>query len=302
MSEKSIAALAAQWACSKIGYKYSQSYRTHDDYFDCSSLAARSYMAHGKRWRHGGSIPLSMHEVYDDEFELLWPETYELIGKKRGGKNEIALAKNAGDLQFLCTNSKTGRANKITHVAIVADEDNIVHARGKAYGVRKDPIMLYSGKLCAVTRYSPHGDLRIGMKGFRTLELQKALNESGADLEEDGDFGERTANAVSAYQEDNDMQPTGIADRDVLISLGLLDENEPADPGIPASSSKAYIVGNTVNIRTGPGTNYDVVHVTHKGDEFDVVDTTGWHPVNVDGVVRWVSAKYTYIQKNMMEE
>lgn len=74
----------------------------------------------------GGRVPISCYEVYDDDFELIWPTSYDLIGKKFGNSSAIAKAKQPGDIQFLQTTSMS-RANKITHVAMVASESNIVH-------------------------------------------------------------------------------------------------------------------------------------------------------------------------------
>ena len=102
-----IAAGAAAWALSKVGCPYSQEKRNQDGVFDCSSLVARAYAAQGKRWRYGGSVPRSNQEVYDDDFELLWPETYSEIGKKLGGTDVLERANHPGDLQFLCTDSGT---------------------------------------------------------------------------------------------------------------------------------------------------------------------------------------------------
>ena len=65
------------------------------------------------------------------------------------------MAKTAGDLQFLCTDSGTSRANKITHVTMVASPTQIVHARGTKYGVCTNSISLYAGKVCGVVRYKP---------------------------------------------------------------------------------------------------------------------------------------------------
>lgn len=197
-----VAAKAASWAKSKVGCKYSQAQRDKEGIFDCSSLVARAYAAQDVDWACvGRAIPLSCEEVYSDQFELLWPSNYGKIGKTLGGADVIAKAKQPGDLQFLCTSRKTGRANRITHVTMVASATTIVHARGTAYGVRLDDIALYKGKVCAVCRYNPDAPLRQGMRGLRVKALQERLNAKGAKLETDGVYGAKTAAAVKKYGE-----------------------------------------------------------------------------------------------------
>ena len=197
-----IAAKAASWAKSKVGCKYSQPQRDREGIFDCSSLVARAYAAQGVDWACvGREIPLSCEEVYSDQFELLWPADYAKIGKTFGGESVITRAKQPGDLQFLCTSRSTSRANKITHVTMVAGATTIVHARGTAYGVRLDDIALYKGKVCAVCRYNPTAPLRQGMRGLRVKALQDRLNAKGAKLETDGVYGAKTAAAVQKYGE-----------------------------------------------------------------------------------------------------
>lgn len=197
-----VAEKAASWAKNKVGSRYSQPQRDREGIFDCSSLVARAYAAQGVDWACvGKAIPLSCEEVYSDQFELLWPADYNRIGKTFGGADIIAKAKQPGDLQFLCTNRNTGRANRITHVTMVASATTIVHARGTSYGVRLDDIALYAGKVCAVCRYNPDAPLRQGMRGLRVKALQERLNAKGAKLETDGVYGSKTAAAVKKYGE-----------------------------------------------------------------------------------------------------
>lgn len=193
---------AAIWAKSKVGCRYSQPQRDKPDVFDCSSLVARAYTAQGVDWSCvGKTIPLSCEEVYSDCFELIWPANYARIGKTLGGADVIAKAQQPGDVQYLCTNRRTGRANRITHVTMVASATTIVHARGTAYGVRLDDIALYKGKVCALCRYNPDAPLRQGMRGLRVKALQERLNKLGAKLETDGVYGSKTAAAVKKYGE-----------------------------------------------------------------------------------------------------
>ena len=286
-----IAADAAAWALSKVGCPYSQEKRNQDGVFDCSSLVARAYAAQGKRWRYGGSVPRSNQEVYDDDFELLWPETYSEIGKKLGGTDVLERANHPGDLQFLCTDSGTSRANRITHVAMVADAKNIVHARGKAYGVCVNRISHYAGKVCAVARFNPEGTLRAGMKGWRTLTLQQKLNALDASLETDGEYGSTTAGAVKAFQHARNLPATGEADRATLEALGLI----AADSG-SGTENVVRITGDTVNVRRGPGTEYESIAIAHKGDMLPTVAADGWQPVLFGGEIRWVSMKYASLE------
>ena len=294
MNFREIAQGARDWALKKVGCKYSQAKRTQENIFDCSSLVARAYSALGKAWKYGGRVPLSCHEVYDDDFELLWPATYAEIGKKFGGSSVIAKAKQPGDLQFLNT-QKTSRANKITHVTMVASASKIVHARGTAYGVRQDSLTHYAGKVCALSRYNPACDLVVGHKGYRTAALQKALNaKGGADLSGDGEFGLKTQAAVKAFQKSAGLPVTGKGDAATLAALGFAPTVEkPTEPEQTAQPGSIRVTGDSVNIRTGPGTNFDVVKAVKKGTLLAPVATDGWSPVLLDGEVCWISKEYS---------
>lgn len=292
----SIAQEASKWALSKVGCAYSQARRTSERIFDCSSLVARAYTAQGKKWKYGGSVPISMYEVYDDEFELLWPDSYSKIGKSFGSESVINLANQEGDLQFACTDSDTERSNKITHVTMVTSSSRIVHARSTKYGVRTDSISLYSGKICAVVRYNPSCDLRIGMCGWRTLALQKALNQKGADITEDAEFGSKTRNAVLDYQRECRLAETGIADVTMLRNLNLSElpqeERQNADIG-----EYVQVTGSSVNLRTGPGTEFGSACIVHKGDLLKILDTDGWTAVEQNENPYWISDRYIVWQE-----
>ena len=200
LDAEKIAKTAAKWALSKVGCRYSQAERTKKDVFDCSSLVARAYGAQGVSWELVGSeVPNSTQEVYSDQFLLLWPESYEEIGVELGGRDVLKKATRPGDLQFLCTDADTTRSNRITHVAMVAGKDEIVHARSTKYGVCTNDLDLYAGKVCAVVRFDPSAPLRRGMRGLRVKALQELLNEQGAKLETDGIFGPATEKAADKY-------------------------------------------------------------------------------------------------------
>lgn len=291
MNTNSIAAQAAAWALSKVGCSYSQKDRMKEGIFDCSSLVARAYIAQGKRWRHGGSIPTSTEEVYDDDFELLWPEKYSDIGKDFGGINILKRARQPGDLQFICTDLNTNRSNRITHVAMSIDDSRIVHARGTSYGVCTDKHSLYAGKICAICRYNPDSALRIGMKGYRTLTLQRMLNQQGANLDVDGEYGSMTMESVKTYQVTNGLLATGVADQVTLEMLGLLN-----DESVTPIKNTVKVIGETVNVRTGPSISCPSVRIAKRGEIYEVIDTSGWQAIWLDGNIRWISK--TYLNEN----
>jgi hypothetical protein len=293
MNYAEIAKAARDWAVSKVGCRYSQAKRTQEGIFDCSSLVARAYSAQGKAWKYGGRVPISCNEVYDDDFELLWPENYAAIGKKFGGSSVIAKATQLGDLQFLFTEKNSGRANRITHVTMVASASKIVHARGTAYGVRTDAITHYAGKVCAVVRYNPGCDLVLGHRGYRTAAMQKALNENGADLNGDGEFGAKTLAALKAFQQKVGLPVTGKGDAATLAALGLTAAVEA--PANPTPTASIRVTGDSVNLRTGPGTAYDAVKVASKGAVLTPAVIDGWRPVLVGGEVLWISKEYTEV-------
>ena len=301
-----IAADAAALALSRVGCEYSQQHRTRAGYYDCSSLVDRCYTAQGKLWRYGGAVPISCYAVYDDDFELLWPAAYADIGRKMGGKDVIAMATQPGDVQYLCTDRATKRANRITHVAMVAGKDRIVHARGTKYGVVTSSINLYAGKVCAVVRYNPECILRKGMKGWRTLALQKALIARGYDVGADGDYGSRTVDAVKAFQAAAGLPATGEADK-ATIAAATASVSAVETEAITAATASGSAVettakeslkklvevtGSAVNLRTGPGTDHLVARLARQGDKLEAVDIDQWIPVLSDGRILWISARY----------
>ena len=174
---------------------------------------------------------------------------------------------------------------------MVADAKNIVHARGKAYGVCVNRVSHYAGKVCAVARFNPEGTLRAGMKGWRTLALQQKLNALGASLETDGEYGNETASAVKTFQFAQNLSATGEADRATLEALGLI----AADSG-SGTENVVRITGDAVNVRRGPRTDYESIAIAHKGDTFPAVAADGWLPVLFGGEIRWVSMKYASLE------
>lgn len=129
--------------------------------------------------------------------------------------------------------------------------------------------------------------LKNGMKGADVKELQQMLEQLGYELGEiDGDFGSKTKNAVEAFQEDHNCKVDGEVGKETLTAL----KNVAKKP--EASNNTITIMGNSVNIRKGPSTTYDMYKIAHKGDKFERVASADWACIEYKDAAYWVSANY----------
>lgn len=145
---------ALNFAKKAIGARYSQDERMKEGVFDCSSLIYRAYRDAGYTFRTENSSSTAL--VYDEAFDLIWPGHSKDMGKQftsMAEQRQCGYSPMPGDVIYYCTNSKTTRKNKITHVVMIENENTFIHARGTAYGVRRDPIDLYGKKIVAITRF-----------------------------------------------------------------------------------------------------------------------------------------------------
>lgn len=141
-----LAQSTADWALSKVGCAYSQARRTEEDIFECSSLIVRPT----PRKANAGSTAAACLRATRRSTTMIssCPSLPSTPGSAR--TSVVNMAKQPGDLQFLCTDSGTSRLSKITHVTMVASPTQIVHARGTKYGVCTNSISLYAGKVFAL--------------------------------------------------------------------------------------------------------------------------------------------------------
>ena len=98
------------------------------------------------------------------------------------------------------------------------------------------------------------GLLTMGEKSDAVKQLQDALNRAGARddrggmLTADGDFGDRTRQCLVNYQKANGLDPTGIADAQVFVKLGLsFDRPQQATPISQDRSNNIDPIGRNAN-------------------------------------------------------
>ena len=157
--------------------------------------------------------------------------------------------------------------------------------------------------------------LKKGSKGTDVKALQELLNQLGASLTVDGEFGSKTEAAVIAFQKNAGIKQDGkygdqshaalmaaIAKKEAPQQIEL-EEPAPAEPPKeePVETEKKVTIfcdSGTVNIRTGNDTKYTRITAAENGTFLPYVATAanGWHAVVVGDRVGWVSGKYSKIE------
>ena len=151
--------------------------------------------------------------------------------------------------------------------------------------------------------------LKKGSSGADVKTLQELLNQLGAALTVDGDFGSKTESAVKAFQKKAGLKQDGkygdqthtalmaaVADNDV--GQKTEPDPEPETPQeTPVTRVKIVCDNGTVNIRQGNGADYARITSVKDGTELEWIATAqnGWHAVKVGSQVGWVSGKYSEI-------
>ena len=79
----------------------------------------------------------------------------------------------------------------------------------------------------------------------------------------------------------------------IRVRRFIVDDTVITDPNVTATSDKIKITGGTVNVRSGPGTKYQVLDVAKLGATYPAVNTEGWNPVDLGSMIGWVSDKYS---------
>lgn len=150
-------------------------------------------------------------------------------------------------------------------------------------------------------------ELRRGCKGEDVKELQRDLMKMGYALPKygaDGDFGSETEKAVREFQVTHNLTPDGVMNSaDYTVFFAALDGQDVGlgtEPPPPVSSELIEITGNSVNVRTGPGTTGTrILGVAHKGDRLPYgglamnVDGRDWYMVEYHNTNAWVSSKFS---------
>ena len=232
--------ISAAISCMKrlIGMDYSKTYRYRwhkGGSTDCSGYVYAAYLAAG--WPLVGSKVASMtscYEVYADGFDLVYPDSYENIGKRFAKVEDISLER--GDIVFYSFGT-TARKNKITHVAVCYDAGHIIHTANNRNKACIQDISYGDGRIAAVIRLNENAketERPVMQKGAAertpTRRMQALLNFAGAELNCDGIWGTKTDAALKAYQTKMGLVANGICDAGTWAALcGESEEKERVD-------------------------------------------------------------------------
>ena len=156
--------------------------------------------------------------------------------------------------------------------------------------------------------------LKNGCSGSDVKALQELLNQLGATLEVDGQFGSKTEAAVKAFQKKAGVKQDGkygdqthsalmaaVAEDDAGQQAMTKTQPEPEQEQSVAWQTtirvKIKSSGGKVNIRTGNGTSYSRITAVAPGTTLEYVASAfnGWQAVKIGSQVGWVSGEYSEI-------
>lgn len=133
--------------------------------------------------------------------------------------------------------------------------------------------------------------LKYGDSGADVKLLQEDLMRLGYDLPEygaDGDFGSETERAVKHFQQEHGLPEDGVMDdEDYSALFAALDGEKLVE-----------ITGSSVNVRSAPNTDSNILGTVHAGDRLPYqgvtqnVDRRDWYLVEFENQNGWVSSKY----------
>ena len=219
-----------RWMYAMIGMEYSRSYRY--DWYKTGSTDCSGYVFAG--WL-AGLFPLtgikgmtSMYEVYADGFDLMFPRSYDLIGKDGQWAPKgfyKGFGWKDGDTVFVNFDRNTSRANKITHVMMYAGGKWIHTANTKENACEKE-LSYGDGRILAVIRLKADAKefvlpetTQASATTMVTRIMQAWLNYHGAVLRCDGSWGPKTTDALKTFKLANRLGNDGTSIDAVVWSV-----------------------------------------------------------------------------------
>ena len=295
--------------------KRSYAFKKYSDgkyYSDCSSSIALAYKYAGYPfYDNSGSYNPNTVGMYKADSLVEVP-----VEIKNGVIQNPEVLQLADMLLFAGSDSSRKYAGYVGHVEMVGKINGSKitlygHGSGtpratemnayckKRYGQKTKTGLGHKGLIKVVRFFADDGGIHLsrGSMGDAVKQLQLNLMKLGYDLPkygDDGDFGSETEGKLKEFQKDYGLTVNGVYTETVDKTMQALLGNSSAP--VPTVGKGLVITGNSVNIRTGPGTEYTIIHTAKKGDKFEVPETEGWEPLKFGGHVYWVSDNYSKLE------
>lgn len=309
--------------------KYRQAINDHKICADCVGLIK------GYGWTNGGEGVIESIGKSEPLFKSSYA-THGMPDQSANGMFEYAQRKGLdwGSIDTIL--EIPGIAVRLNgHVGVYIGNGKVIEEKGFAYGCvetnLKDSKWLHWYKIPGITYITGEGIdsemkeiklgdrlLRRGNIGKDVKELQKLLNELlNLKLDEDGEFGNNTEQAVEKFQAryglsvDGQYGPQSHAKLMSLIGDRNQDavpkEPEPEPSIIPTKPEeskkevKTLTTTGNVYIRLGDSTSYDIITSVASGTQlipiFDknnnlIISSNDWYAVKCVEQIGWVSGKY----------
>lgn len=192
---------------------------------DCSGEFYRAYKNLGHSIYHGS--------------DTIWKQYCSSKGKLKDGAREDGQPIKPGTAVFLYRKSD----NKRHHIGLYIGNYTVIEAKGTINGVVTSRLSHWHewGELKDVDYTGIEGDkpmqtLRKGSTGSAVTALQEMLNALAYDCgTADGVYGNKTVEAVKAFQRDNGLTVDGVAGPDTLTLIAAKRSvTVPDDPEAPA--------------------------------------------------------------------
>ena len=218
---------------------------------NCQILSNRATSCAGCKWARDGVGRLAYDCAQLTRFSMKQAGIALVSGaNSQWQKTAFVLKGELDDMPrgLLCLIYRDDEGKK-GHTGVYTGDGYVVHAKGHDYGVVREkmgesrfthfgiPAGLYSDAELKAAGIDPSGNLptlRRGSKGELVKQLQRYLNkwDERNDLTVDGVFGEKTEEAVKAYQRDNGLTADGVVGPKTWAELGVVPE-PPEEPEAP---------------------------------------------------------------------
>ena len=205
--------------------------RSGPDSFDCSGLTKRAVAQIGLDWYHGAT------KQWNRGTETGTPERYGYFDQT--GPIETLPTDRVA---FLFNQDKTAAKLTMAHTGLYDGAGRVIQAGGYGgKGVHDNPIDRRRWSHWAILKEGGEHKVvyGVGSSGDMVKKIQRLLMLNGFSLSRfgaDGKFGAETELAVKGFQRNNNLEPTGTVDEELLEMLEI---KPPVGEGVTLSRELA---------------------------------------------------------------